>query len=212
VNVLVLGAGDFAKVVARNVAREGHAVVGFAVDDEYWEPGMMFDGLRVYGASAILERDRKESLISGIVSPRRRGLVEKLEDGAPWFWYVHPSVVSELAYRWIGAGAYVGAGAVLDHDVTVGRHVIVNRGALVGHDVALRPFCTIGPGANLCGRVEVGRQAMVGAGAVVLEGRTVGVGAIVGACSLVTHDVPDHCMVTGRPARIQVEGCLVWEP
>lgn len=206
--VLVLGAGDFARIVARNVAADGNLVVGFVVDAEYWRPGMIFDGVRVYNPETA--QAKGAAAISGIVSPRRMALAEAV--GGPAFWYVHPSAAVAWGDVRIGAGAYVGAGAVLDRGADVGRHVVVNRGALVGHDVALRPFCTVGPGANLCGRVEVGRQAMIGAGAVVLEGRTVGVGAIVGACALVTRDVPPRALVMGQPARVVREDCEVWVP
>ena len=41
----------------------------------------------------------------------------------------------------------------------------------------------------------------IGAGAVVLPGRHIGAGAVVGAGSVVIHDVPEGLTVAGNPAR-----------
>jgi acetyltransferase-like isoleucine patch superfamily enzyme len=48
----------------------------------------------------------------------------------------------------------------------------------------------------------VKRGASVGSGATILCGVTIGENAVVGAGSVVTHDVPDGAIVAGVPARI----------
>lgn len=42
----------------------------------------------------------------------------------------------------------------------------------------------------------------IGAGATILPGVTVGRYAIVGAASVVTHDVPDYAVAVGNPAKV----------
>ena len=48
-------------------------------------------------------------------------------------------------------------------------------------------------------KIEAG--AFIGARAFVLPGLTIGQGAVVGACSVVTHDVVPGCRVAGNPAK-----------
>jgi putative colanic acid biosynthesis acetyltransferase WcaF len=49
--------------------------------------------------------------------------------------------------------------------------------------------------------IEVRARAFVGARAFVLPGITIGEGSVVGACSVVTRDVPAGARVKGNPAR-----------
>ena len=54
----------------------------------------------------------------------------------------------------------------------------------------------------LCKPVYIKKGAWIGAGATILPGVTVGEYAIVGAASVVTHDVPDYAVVVGNPAKV----------
>lgn len=51
-------------------------------------------------------------------------------------------------------------------------------------------------------KITIGAHAFIGARAFVLAGRTVGDKAVVGACSVVTRDVPSLAIVAGNPARL----------
>lgn len=48
---------------------------------------------------------------------------------------------------------------------------------------------------------QVKRGASIGSGAVILAGVTIGEGALIGAGAVVTHNVPDHQVAKGVPAR-----------
>jgi acetyltransferase-like isoleucine patch superfamily enzyme len=50
--------------------------------------------------------------------------------------------------------------------------------------------------------VRVGRGTWIGQNVVVLPGVTIGAYAIIGANSVVGHDVPDGCVAVGAPARV----------
>ena len=54
----------------------------------------------------------------------------------------------------------------------------------------------------LCKPVLIKKGAWIGAGATILPGVTIGERAIVGAASVVTHDVPDYGVAVGNPAKV----------
>ena len=52
------------------------------------------------------------------------------------------------------------------------------------------------------GKITIGEDAFVGARAFVMPGITIGCRSVVGACSVVTKDVPENCFAAGNPCRV----------
>ncbi|MBQ4059178.1 MAG: hypothetical protein IJD40_09635 [Lachnospiraceae bacterium] len=52
------------------------------------------------------------------------------------------------------------------------------------------------------GPVKIGKNVWIGRCTSILSGVTIGDNVIVGANSVVTHDIPDNCMAVGVPAKI----------
>ena len=49
---------------------------------------------------------------------------------------------------------------------------------------------------------KIKKNVWIGVNVTILPGVTIGENAIVGACSVVTKDVPDNTVVVGNPARV----------
>ena len=64
------------------------------------------------------------------------------------------------------------------------------------HDFA-QPTCPL-----VVGKITIGEDAFVGARAFILPGINVGARAVVGACSVVTRDVPEDVIAAGNPCRV----------
>jgi acetyltransferase-like isoleucine patch superfamily enzyme len=118
----------------------------------------------------------------------------------------------------IQKGAYVGRNCKISSHSFICEGVTIEDNVFVGHHVVFindpYPHATTAQG-DLQTEADwqviptrVRRDASIGSGAVILCGVTIGEGALVGAGSVVTHDVPARTIVAGNPARIlrQVEG------
>jgi acetyltransferase-like isoleucine patch superfamily enzyme len=51
-------------------------------------------------------------------------------------------------------------------------------------------------------KITIGEDAFVGARALVMPGIKIGARAIVGACSVVTKDLPENVVAAGNPCRV----------
>ena len=116
----------------------------------------------------------------------------------------------------VGKRTNVGQNVVIGPDVSVGEgckiqnNVSVYKGVTLEDDVFCGPsmvFTNIfNPRAHIPRMAElretlVRKGATLGANCTIVCGNTVGRHAFVGAGSVVTHDVPDHALVVGNPAR-----------
>ncbi len=61
-------------------------------------------------------------------------------------------------------------------------------------------------GAEFGRPVRIGRDVWIGGGAIILPGVTIGDNAVIGAGSVVTHDIPARSTARGNPARIAATG------
>lgn len=58
--------------------------------------------------------------------------------------------------------------------------------------------------------IKICNHVWIGIGSIILKGVTIGDGAIIGAGSVVTHDIPPGCMAAGNPARVIKEN-VTWK-
>ena len=81
----------------------------------------------------------------------------------------------------------------IDDDCTLSRNVVI-----LAHDASTKKYINL----TRIGRVQIGKKTFIGACSVILPGVKIGNNVIVGAGSVITHDIPDNCVVAGNPARI----------
>ena len=110
----------------------------------------------------------------------------------------------------LGKNCIVGKDAYIDADVVIGDNAKIQNSALIYHGATLEDGVFVGPQARRFDTNDdwtvsptlVRHGASLGAASVVVAGVTIGRFAMVGAGAVVTHDVPDHALVIGVPARV----------
>jgi acetyltransferase-like isoleucine patch superfamily enzyme len=109
----------------------------------------------------------------------------------------------------VGGGSQIGSGAAIGARAKLMNNALVARGSVIEEDVFLGPAVTTTNDPTLgrhldaeriCGAI-LRRACRIGAGVIILPGIEIGEEALVGACSLVTRDVPARTLVMGAPAR-----------
>ena len=106
----------------------------------------------------------------------------------PWNLTLHDrSCLGDRANAYSLGAIEIGARAV------VAQEAYLNTGS---HDFS-RPSMPL-----VVAKITIGEDAFVGARAFVMPGIKIGARAIVGACSVVTKDVPENVVAAGNPCRI----------
>jgi len=89
--------------------------------------------------------------------------------------------------------------------ITCGGTVEIGEGCTIARDVVIRSYDAhriLDDSYKNTADIAIGKHVWIGQGAQILKGVTIGDGAIVAAGSIVTKDVPPHCVVGGVPAKI----------
>ena len=129
-------------------------------------------------------------------------------------------ILKELFEGRMGEGSFVRAplaGAAFDK-MTIGNGVFINSNLLAMARGGITIEDNVQIAANvqllsnnhdpydrqvlLCKPIVIKQGAWIGAGASIMAGVTIGKYAIVGAASVVTHDVGDYEVVVGSPAKV----------
>lgn len=118
--------------------------------------------------------------------------------------------------RVFGPGAVIdiGEGAQISGSSITARSTSIR----IGRQALIAPNCVIvdsdfhaawppekraeEPGMEADAPVAIGDYAWLGMNSIILKGVTIGTGAIIGAGSVVTRDVPPHCLAAGSPAKV----------
>lgn len=118
----------------------------------------------------------------------------------------------------IGEWCYVGPEAKIWslHAIEIGDRVFVSHGVHIfdnnshslsaaerhGRFQEMRRYGRhLTPEAVASAPVRIEDDAWIGFNAAVLKGVTIGRGAVIGACAVITHDVPPYAIMVGNPAR-----------
>ncbi len=116
------------------------------------------------------------------------------------------------AFVEIQKGVKIGANCKISSHTFICEGVTIEDGVFVGHGVTfindLYPRAVTEGGALqteadwACVPTVIRKGASIGSGSTILAGITIGENALIGAGSVVTHDVPPNTIVAGNPARV----------
>ena len=105
----------------------------------------------------------------------------------------------------IGDYSGLGQNSSIGRQVSIGKYVMMGQECHIftaNHkfDKCDMPMCR--QGWSETKPVVIADDVWIGARVTILPGVHVGTGSIIGACSVVTHDVPPFAVVAGNPAKI----------
>lgn len=207
-NVIVIGAGGHARVIADIIKKSGDEIVGFLDDNADIQGKTIFDGKIVLGDTGE-ESVKKYSdfyFIIGIGNNKVRKIISEKYPYLKWYTAIHPNAIIGTDV-FVGDGTVIMAGVVINTGTVVGRHCIVNTCSSLDHDNILEDYVHISPGSHLAGTVKINEGTWICAGVTVINNITIGKNNIIGAGATVIKSIEeDNLTYVGVPAKKLIKG------
>lgn len=195
--VVIIGAGGHAKVIADIIIKSGDKVVGF-LDDNSTKESIL--GYPVLGKSTDCEKYKDKFFIIAIGNNSVRRRIAQQYSELKYYTAVHPTAAIGLDVK-IGEGTCVMAYSVINSSATVGKHVIVNSASVVEHDCVLEDFVHLSPNVSVCGTSFVGKGTHLGSGATVINNHNICAECIIGAGAVVNKNIDESGTYVGVPVK-----------
>jgi UDP-perosamine 4-acetyltransferase len=201
----IYGAGGLGRLALDILLQAGrYRPVGFLDSDpRKWTRPV--DGLPVWGGLEAFERLRRRGVRGVLVAVGdnhdRVAIAEHLRQaGAVLVSAVHP-LASISPTATLGEHLLIGARVMVCVHARIGSHAVLMAGAIVEHENTIGRGAFLHPAVRLAGTVSIGDFATVGIGACVIPGRRIGPEARIEPGAIVIADVEQAGVVTGAPAR-----------
>ncbi len=98
---------------------------------------------------------------------------------------------------------------ICNKKVTIGDGCIIATGTVIRDNDGGTHKIIVG-GCENAKPVHIGNHVWIGENTMILKGVTIGDDAVIAAGSLVTKDIPPHCLAAGHPAKVIREN-VEWE-
>ena len=200
-NLIIVGAGGFAKSVLDSVDHMNFHMVGYI--DDIKPKGVDHQGFPVLGKSIDCV-ESPESYVYFVAignNAKRKTWFDKLKERNLSLINVIDKTALVSQYATIGEGCFIGKLAILNHGSSVGDNCVINTRALVEHGCHIWNHVNVSTNATLNGDVICEDGSFVGSGTVVNGQITIGKWALVGSGAVVIRDVLSHSTVVGVPAK-----------
>lgn len=122
---------------------------------------------------------------------------------------LRPFLLRRLGCK-VGKGVFIGDHVIVDMNhanmITLDDYAHITGGCrLLCHQRDLSGYYIGDNAAKLkykYGKIHIGKGCMIGMETMIMPGVTIGDGAIIGAYSLVSRNIPEWTIATGRPAKV----------
>lgn len=199
-DVIVIGAGGHAKVIADIIIKSGDNLIGF-LDDYKEKDTIILENYKVLGKveDAIKYDNENTYFIIGIGDNyTRKNFTEKLN--LKYYTAIHPTAVIGADVQ-IGEGSCVMPNACINPGSIIGKACIINSAALIEHDNVLGDFVHVSPSATTCGEVKIGDLTHIGARATIRNRITIAQEVVIGMGATVVGDILEKGTYIGTPAK-----------
>lgn len=205
---LIVGNGDYARMMRRYLANGKSAnIEGFVVPEEFITESTL-DGLPIYSAERVLNLYQSDTcrLVMGIGYRNMNRIKEKeflryKNMGYHFINYIHSTAIIEDDVI-IGEGNNIFEGVIIQEGVRIGNGNLVYGGSLIAHETVVGNFNSLSVKACVAGCSRIENNCFIGANATIRDHITLASYTLVGAGTYADKSTNPYAVVVGSKAKV----------
>lgn len=202
-DIIIIGAGGHAKVIADIIYKYGDNLIGFLDDNLSLQGKKIYLDKKVIGTTKDIDKYKEHYFVIGIGNNSIRKKINN-ENNLKLYTAIHPSAIIAQDVK-IGTGSVIMAGVVINPGTVIGKNCIINTCSSLDHDNLLEDYVHISPGAHLAGTVSVKEGTWICTGATIINNITIAQNNIIGAGSVVIKDInEENSTYVGVPVKMLI--------
>lgn len=199
-DVIIIGAGGHAKVIADIIDKSKDNIMGFIDDKEELQGKIIYKDKKVIGKTQdIVNYQNKNFIIAIGNNSVRKNIASKYK--LNWYTAIHPNsiIANEVS---IEEGTTIMAGAIINTGTKIGKHCIINTNTSIDHDNIIEDYVHISPGSTLAGTVYIKKSTWICSGVTIINNITIEENNVIGAGAVVVKDILEkNGTYVGIPAK-----------
>ncbi len=195
-NLIIIGGGGHAKVVADIAVQTGYNVLGFLDDNS--DVCELLGFKRLGNIADCVKYGKEVAFVIAIGNNKIRKEIFSKYD-LNYITLIHPTAIIGPQVS-VGTGTVVMAGVIINACAKIGVQSIVNTACVVEHDVVIGDFTMLAPHSTVCGFTKIGNNCWVGAGATINNVMKICDDCIIGAGATVIRSIEKAGTYVGVPA------------
>ena len=201
-NLIIIGAGGYAKSVIDSLDYLNYRLVGFI--DDIKPKGEEHQGFPIL-YNNITDIENPEEFVFFIAighNAKRKCWYDRLtERGLSLINVIDPTALIS-PHAEIGNGNFFGKLSIVNHGSKVGNNCVINTRALIEHGCIIENHVNVSTNATLNGDVNACEGCFIGSGTVINGQVSIGKWSLVGSGAVVIRNVKDNTTVVGIPAKV----------
>lgn len=200
-NLIIIGAGGYAKSVIDSLDHLNFRLVGFI--DDIKPIGGNHQGYPIL-FNDIIQVENPQDFVYFVAighNGKRKRWYDRLKTQGLSLINVIDRTALISPHAELGEGNFIGKLSILNHGSKVGNNCVINTRALIEHGCVIEDHVNVSTNATLNGDVIAKVGSFIGSGTVINGQITIGEWALVGSGAVVIKDVIQRSSVVGIPAR-----------
>ncbi|MDP9958405.1 acetyltransferase [Chryseobacterium lathyri] len=204
--IAIIGSGHLGQQIAHHIHHDSSDKV-VAFFDEFQPVNTIIGQTPVIGGNNdVITKYQQNEFDAVLIAigykhlETKKEMFQNLDGKVPFYTFVHSSCYRDPS-AFIGQGAVLYPGCVIDQNVRIEDNVLMNISCTVAHDSIIGKHSFLSPSVAIAGFVNIQEQCIIGINSTIIDNITIAAKTQIGGGGVVIKDIDTSGLYVGNPVK-----------